>query len=607
MFVKTIINCYKIVILWVLIFTLVSCGRNDSAPPVSEVNDQTQTVTTTTTIDQNLNNNYYFDPVIYSFQGNDSIEESSEDLLVAEQSIIHDSQKINYKISIGHLVTEDSKLLIPNARISYISYSLPAASDVNRPITFVFNGGPGLSSLNILFNSFSPQKITANNSTLNDLNSYFLSDNPETLINKTDIVYLNPVGTGLSAAITPFENKDFWGVDSDAKVIAKFIQRYLIKFNKLKSPIYLMGDSYGSVRCIVTAEMLMQDSLFINGLILMSSVFNYSKWQNSEGVIPTLAANAWFHKKIPTAQDADLNSIVARITNIIDHSYSPFMRVWSENYKNFNELLFHNKDIETNNLINEYLKNYSSYYEITSALAKGNLYQVELSKILQYLLSNLNPMPLELANSIAKYTALDANVLRSQTQLTYKQEPFSDLVNYAMLSLLPDEGSALSIYDGREKDTFTRISIADKFNLDRDPKLQNFQKTNSAIWNKYTNINLNYYAASVFQNYNPIISDYWDYKHKNLSGIISEGIDNLNIANDLYEIMKQNTGLKIFQAGGLFDAVTPFYQTYLDLEKISKDTHCQKRVTIKNYVSGHFIYLDSPSRLLLRNDLEKFY
>ncbi len=607
MFGSKIEICYKFIIFFTVIITLVSCGRNDSNVPLGGDNNQTQTETTNNTVDQNLTTSSYFDPVIYGFHANDSIEESSEDLLVAARSFSHESQKLNYKVSIGHLVTEDANLLIPNARISFISYSSTEAISENRPITFIFNGGPGLSSLNILFNSFSPLNVSAVNSILDSGNPYILTDNPESLIAKTDLVYMNPIGTGLSVAISPFQNKDFWGVDNDAKVIAKFIQRYLIKFNKQKSPIYLMGDSYGSVRCVVTAEMLMQDSLFIDGIILMSSIFDYSKWQNSEGVIPTLAANAWFHKKMFKSHEDGLNDVFEKTVHIVENSYKPFMEKWRSDYKIFKELLFNNKDAETNKIIKDYLKKYTSYNEVICALANGNFYQVALSKTLHELLIKLKPMPYEIAQNLAQYTALDANVIQSQTQLVFNKEPFADLVNYAMISLLSQEGIALGIYDGRQKDFFSRITVDDKLNLDKDPNMQELQKTNYELWNKYTNFDLNYYAASAFRNYNSLISVYWDYWHKSLTGSITEGIDNLNIANDLIEILKQNPELRIFQASGLYDAVTPYYQILLDLENITKNEKFNKKITIKNYAAGHFIYLDNITRILLKSDLEKFY
>jgi carboxypeptidase C (cathepsin A) len=127
---------------------------------------------------------------------------------------------------------------------------------------------------------------------------YALKDNPETLLFQTDMVFINPVGTGYSAAISPAKNGDFWGVDEDARSVCQFIKRFLSVYRRWNSPKYLFGESYGTPRTCVLSWFLHEDGIDLNGVVLLSSILDYSQENNPVGLLPTLAADAWFHKKV---------------------------------------------------------------------------------------------------------------------------------------------------------------------------------------------------------------------------------------------------------------------------------------------------------------------
>jgi carboxypeptidase C (cathepsin A) len=150
----------------------------------------------------------------------------------------------------------------------------------------------------LLLGSFAPRRINTNTARFTPPPPYTMEDNPDSLIDRSDLVYINPVGTGYSSAIAPFKNRDFWGVDQDARSIKQFIKRYLTANGRWNSPKFLYGESYGTARTCVLAWMLHEDGIDLNGLTLQSSVLDYpANFSNAVGLMPTFAADAWYDNK----------------------------------------------------------------------------------------------------------------------------------------------------------------------------------------------------------------------------------------------------------------------------------------------------------------------
>ena len=168
----------------------------------------------------------------------------------------------------------------------------------SRPVTFFYNGGPGSSSVYLLLGSFGPRRIKTSMPHFTPPAPYELEDNADSLLDRTDLVFINPVGTGYSAAIAPGKNSDFWGVDEDARSIKQFIKRYLTVYGRWNSPKFLFGESYGTPRTCVLTWLLHEDGVDLNGIILQSSILDYSQQGNSVGILPTFAADALYHKKV---------------------------------------------------------------------------------------------------------------------------------------------------------------------------------------------------------------------------------------------------------------------------------------------------------------------
>src|SRR5215469_10842298 len=152
---------------------------------------------------------------------------------------------------------------------------------------------------------------------------YTLEPNPDSLLDRSDLVFINPVGTGYSAAIAPNVNRDFWGVDRDAGALRQFIKRYLTRFDRWNSPKFLFGESYGTARSFVLAYLLHEDGVDLNGVTLLSSILDYSQSGNPVGLLPTLCADAWYHQKITVSPPpADLPSFEGAVVPFAQNDYA---------------------------------------------------------------------------------------------------------------------------------------------------------------------------------------------------------------------------------------------------------------------------------------------
>src|SRR5471032_813941 len=250
----------------------------------------------------------YFNPTAYGNGPDDSIDatQTDENAAITHHSAVIGGKTIDYTATAGHLVIVDPSSSKPDAKLFYVAFTQDNQTEESRPVTFFYNGGPGSSSVFVLLGSFAPRRIKTSTPSFTPPAPYEMEDNPDSLIDKSDLVFINPVGTGYSAAMAPNKNRDFWGVDQDADSIKQFIKRYLTKNNRWNSPKFLFGESYGTARSCVLAYRLHEDGVDLNGVTLQSSILDYAQSGNPVGALPTAAADAWFHKKLgiaPTPTD----------------------------------------------------------------------------------------------------------------------------------------------------------------------------------------------------------------------------------------------------------------------------------------------------------------
>jgi carboxypeptidase C (cathepsin A) len=181
----------------------------------------------------------------------------------------------------------------------YVAYTVPSAKP--RPVTFLFNGGPGSSTMWLHMGSFGPVKVDASIPETIPGPPFRYGPNPDTLLDLTDLVFIDAPTTGLSRPLGKAEPKDFFGVDKDLDAFSRTIQRYLSKYQRWNSPKFIIGESYGTTRAAGLSDMLLDQGVQLNGIAFVSTVFNFADFQGDQSLInflPTYAANAWYHDKV---------------------------------------------------------------------------------------------------------------------------------------------------------------------------------------------------------------------------------------------------------------------------------------------------------------------
>lgn len=221
----------------------------------------------------------YVDNTPYAFGPADGLAASvvQEKAAVAHHVLNYTAsgRRVEYTTTAGHLTASKAPGK-PEATMFYVAYTAKPNGPFPRPVTFFYNGGPGSSSIWLRLGSFAPSRVATPDPLTTGWPNFPLVDNQESLIDTTDMVFIDPPGTGLSEAILPNTNQSFWGVDQDAGVMRDFIMRYLAVNQRAQSPIYLYGESYGTPRTNVLAVMLEQAGVRLSGIVLQSSILDYN-------------------------------------------------------------------------------------------------------------------------------------------------------------------------------------------------------------------------------------------------------------------------------------------------------------------------------------------
>ena len=493
----------------------------------------------------------FSDRTAYGNGPDDSITDETEDAAITHHEIALGGKPIPYTATAGHLVTVDPGSSRPSAKIFYVAFTADGTDPTTRPVTFFYNGGPGSASVYVLLGSFAPRRIRTSLPGFTPPAPYKMEPNPDSLLDDSDLVFINPVGTGYSAAIAPNKNRDFWGVDQDAGSLRQFIKRYLTAYHRWNSPKFLFGESYGTARSAVLAYLLHEDGVDLNGVTLLSSILDYSQAGNPVGLLPTLAADAWYHKKIQvTPPPADLPAFVDLI--------APFAE--------------------------------TAYAAALAAFPKPDPAAVE---------------------TLSRYTGMTPSVLTSWSLDVAATNSLGTLL--FLLTLMQAERRALGAYDGRVLGVDTGIAAAiDPKSGGNDPTMTAVNGVYTAMWNSYLNDELKFTTTSAFTDLNERTFANWDFSHTDPTGAEkgkdAKGDVILYTAGDLAAVMSLNVDLKVLSANGYYDSVTPFHQTARDLANMPlADAEIRKNLSIKYYPSGHMVYLDGDSRTAMKADLAAFY
>jgi carboxypeptidase C (cathepsin A) len=245
-----------------------------------------------------------------------------------KRSIPLNGRTLNYTVTPGTLTirNDDGD---PIASVFYTAYTVDGP-ERTRPVTFLFNGGPGSSTMWLHMGSFGPLKIDASTPEMQRPAPFRFNPNPDTLLDKSDLVFIDAVTTGLSRTLGKAEPKDFFGVDQDLDAFTRAIQRYLTVYGRWDSPKFIIGESYGTLRAAGLANSLQDKGVQLNGVALVSSTLDIGLLFSTEdhtfvSILPTYAAAAWYHNRIAN-RPADLQGWLAQVRAFAEGPYALALR-----------------------------------------------------------------------------------------------------------------------------------------------------------------------------------------------------------------------------------------------------------------------------------------
>ena len=465
-----------------------------------------------------------------------------EEKSVTRHSLDMGGQTIKYTATAGNLVIKNDKDE-PVASIFYVAYTQDSTDANRRPLTFLYNGGPGSSSIWLHMGAYGPMRVVTSEAQATPPPPYDLVPNGESLLDKSDLVFIDAVSTGFSKPVGKAEDKDFWGVDEDVDAFGRFIQRYLSANGRWNSPKFLLGESYGTTRSANLVDWLQHKGVAMNGVILVSSVLNYGDDFPGTNLgyvtyLPSFAAIAWYHNRIDN-KPADLKAFLQEVRGFARGEYA--------------EALFQG-----------------------DALPAAEYAQV-LHKLHAY--TGLSEQYLKDANLRVSPARFRAELLRGEGHTVGRYDARFEGFNLDNAEEMPD-------YDASD----TAISAAF-----------------TAAFNRYLRADLGYSGDGDYHVTGYDVIRNWDWKHPLPGAPAFRVPQLPNVQANLAEAMRENPRLRVFSANGWFDLATPFFKTEFDLDQMGLPPELVRHVEYGYYPSGHMIYLNAESRKALKADLARFY
>ncbi len=256
-------------------------------------------------------------------------EAPKDNLVETQHSLTVGGVKVDYKATAGTLALKDEEGK-PTANLFFIAYTRTGAEPAKRPITFTFNGGPGSSSVWLHMGAFGPKRMRTHEDGSPLPPPTRLVDNENSLLDVTDLVFIDPVTTGFSRPATGQDAKQFHGVEGDLRSVGEFIRLYVTRYDRWASPKFVAGESYGTTRAAGLSRHL-QDQLGmnLNGIVLISTILNFQTARFDEGndlpfalFLPTYTATAWYHKKLSPELQTDLRKTLSEVEAFAQGDYS---------------------------------------------------------------------------------------------------------------------------------------------------------------------------------------------------------------------------------------------------------------------------------------------
>src|SRR5882672_459440 len=443
--------------------------------------------------------------------------------------------------------SKEDKVGPAEASMFYVAYFKSGVPSSQRPLTFLFNGGPGSSTVWLHMGAFGPKRVITADDTHTPAAPYALVNNEYSLLDASDLVFVDAPGTGFSRVAGKDKDKAFYGVDPDAQAFADFISQFLSQYGRWNSPKYLFGESYGTTRAAVLANLLETDrAVDFNGVILLSQILSFDNSadvpQFNPGVdlayqlaLPTYAASAWYHHKLPEAPK-ELAPLLAEVEQFALNDYALALQA--------------------------------------GASLDSTRRQAIAGKLHQY-----TGLP------VAYIEKADLRVNGGEFAKTLQDD--SDTTT----------GRLDTRFSGPTMDPLSKEA-------DYDPQSAAISSAYVSAFNDYVRKELKFGENRDFK---PVIDveAHWDLLHKP-PGAQRPVPQSLNVMPDLAMALKYNPGLKVQLNAGYFDMATPFFEGVYEMQHLPIPTALQKNIEFRFYESGHMVYAHAASLKALHDNVADF-
>jgi carboxypeptidase C (cathepsin A) len=472
-----------------------------------------------------------------------------------------EGKRIDYQAVAGTLVLhgQGDKEDEPTVSMFYAAYFKKGAEPGQRPITFIYNGGPGSATVWLHMGAFGPKRVVTSDDSHTPAAPYGLVNNDYSLLDASDLVFIDAPGAGFSRLIANDDDKskrdaqmkerkkDIYGVDGDGHAFAQFVTQFLSKYGRWNSPKYLFGESYGTTRSAVLANILEnEDSVDLNGVVLLSQILSFDSSIDGpefnpgidlpyEVALPTFAATAFYHHKLPQPP-AQLEPFLREVEQYAMGDYAAALMAGSR---------------------------------LTAARKQA------------------------VAEKLHQYTGLPvAYLLKANLRVTggmFEHE----LQNDGELTT----GRLDSRFSGPTLDPLSKSS-------EYDPQSSAISSAYVAAFNDYVRKQLKFGQGQTYRLFADI--DHWDMAHK-APGVQGEALQSsTNVMPDLAMAMKTNPNLKVFLNGGYYDLATPYFAADYEMHHLPIPAALENNISYAWYPSGHMVYAHEDSLKQLHDNVARF-
>ena len=462
-------------------------------------------------------------------------------------------QHIAYTADAGTLILHD-KQGKPTGEMFYVAYFKRGVDPAKRPIAFLYNGGPGSSSVWLHMGGFGPVRVVTGSHTHTPPAPYSMVNNADSLLDASDLVFVDAMGTGFSRILDKAHGgagtpKMFYGVDPDGQAYAQFISEFLSRYGRWNSPKYLIGESYGTTRSAVLANILeQQDNIDLNGVVLLSTILNFDTAIDTPNLnpginltyalgLPTYAATAWYHKALSHAP-ATLHPWLDQVQT---WAMGPYLQALNQG----------------------------------SALAPAQEQQI--------------------AAQMAQYTGLpESYIVKADLRVTGPE--------FEQTLLLPHgetTGRLDARFSGPTMDPLAEMAAY-------DPQSAAISSAYTAAFNDYVRKTLKFGGDHAYRIVSTSVGNDWVFMHTLPGQTTPVAFVGTNVMPDLAAAMSYNPDLKVMVNAGYYDLATPYYAAVYQMQQLPMQAKLQKNIEYRFYHTGHMIYVRPADLATLHANIASF-